>query len=107
VRTQDVLVSVLDGAQVEAAVDRWRAAGVLVVAGETGGDQRWARDLAWTAIVGGLLLFGVYHLVQQARLHRREGSPRERLAEAQAELEAGRISREEFERRAAEITPEL
>lgn len=90
----------------EAAVERWRAAGapVVNVAADAG---RRLREALWGSAVAGLLLFGVYHLVQQARRHRREGSPRQHLAEVQQQLDDGHITREEYERQVAEISPEL
>ena len=35
------------------------------------------------------------------------GSPRERLARARKDLEEGRLTQEEYERRVSEIAPEL
>ena len=87
------------------ALARWRASGVAVSVGTDRG--RWLRESAWLAAIGGLLLFGIYNLVQQARTHRREGSPRERLAQARKDLDEGRLTQEEYERRVSEIAPEL
>ena len=86
-----------DETAVVESLARWRASGVTVALGSESG--RWLRELAWLAVVGGLLLFGLYNLVQQARRHRREGSPRERIAQARKDLEEGRLTRDEFERR--------
>lgn len=103
--TSDVILPMPDGAAVVEDLARWRASGVTVALGS--GGRRWLRELAWLAVVGGLLLFGLYNLVQQARRHRREGSPRERIARARKDLEEGRLTRDEYERRVSEIAPEL
>jgi hypothetical protein len=105
VLAKDVILPMPEGALVLEALARWRTSGVTVVMGAD--NRRWLRELAWLAVVGGLLLFGLYNLVQQARRHRREGSPRERLARARQDLEEGRLTQAEFERRVSEITPEL
>ena len=102
---EEVLVPMPDGAVLIEALARWRASGVAVSVGEARG--RWLRESAWLAAIGGLLLFGLYNLVQQARTHRREGSPRERLAQARKDLDEGRLTQEEYERRVSEIAPEL
>lgn len=91
----------------EDAVARWRAAGLAVSRSEVAEASRSRREWGWLAAVGGLLSFGVYYLVLQARLHRRVGSPRQRLEEARAQLESGAIDGDEYERRVAEISVEL
>lgn len=103
--TRDVILPLPDEEAVIEALARWRDSGVTVALGAE--SRRWLREVAWLAVVGGLLLFGLYNLVQQARRHRREGSPRERLARARQELEEGRLTQDEFERRVSEIAPEL
>ena len=103
--TRDVILPMPDGAAVVEDLARWRASGVAVALGS--GSRRWLRELAWLAVVGGLLAFGLYNLVQQARRHRREGSPREWIARARKDLEEGRLTRDEYERRVSEIAPEL
>ena len=103
--SEDVIVPMPDEAVLIEAFVRWRASGVAVSLGAD--RRRWLREYAWMAVIGGLLLFGLYNLVQQARTHRREGSPRERLAQARKDLEEGRMTQEEYERRVSEIAPEL
>lgn len=103
--TKDIIVPMPDEAVVIEALARWRASGVALSVGTDRG--RWLRESAWMAVIGGLLLFGLYNLVQQARTHRRVGSPRERLARARKDLEEGRMTQEEYERRVSEIAPEL
>ena len=103
--TRDVILPMPDGSVVVEALARWRDSGVTISLGAE--SRRWLRELAWLAVMGGLLLFGLYNLVQQARRHRREGSPRERLARARQDLDEGRLTQEEYERRVAEIAPEL
>lgn len=90
----------------EDQITAWRQAGVNVTHSDEA-RRSTARDTAWLVAVSCLLLFGVYHLVLQGRKHRREGSPRQRLDEVRAELDAGRISPEEYERRAQAISIEL
>ncbi len=103
--TKDIIVPMPDEDVVIEALARWRASGVALSVGTDRG--RWLRESAWMAAIGGLLLFGLYNLVQQARTHRRTGSPRERLARARKDLEEGRMTQEEYERRVSEIAPEL
>ncbi len=69
--------------------------------------MEFPQETAWIGFVSLLLLFGMYHLVMQARRHRRDGSPRQHLDHARADLAAGRISAEEFERRATAISIEM
>ena len=102
---EDIIVPMPDEAVLIEALARWRASGVAVSVGTDRG--RWLRESAWLAAIGGLLLFGIYNLVQQARTHRREGSPRERLAQARKDLDEGRLTQEEYERRVSEIALEL
>ena len=103
--TKDIIVPMPDEDVVIEALARWRASGVALSVGTDRG--RWLRESAWMAAIGGLLFFGLYNLVQQARTHRRTGSPRERLARARKDLEEGRMTQEEYERRVSEIAPEL
>ncbi len=102
---KDVIAPMPDESELIEVFARWRASGVAVSVGSDRG--RWLRESAWMAAIGGLLLFGLYNLVQQARTHRRVGSPRERLARARKDLEEGRLTQEEYERRVSEIAPEL
>lgn len=104
-RTETVRLDGPWNAEDSLRVESWRAEGVTVLDADRSDSS--LRETAWLLAVTALLLFGVFHLVLQARLHRRDGSPRQRLDEARGDLDAGRISREEFERRAQTITLEL
>ena len=103
--TKDVILPMPDEKVLVESLARWRTSGVTVSVGAD--RRRWLREASWLAVVGGLLLFGLYNLVQQARRHRREGSPRERLARARQDLQEGRLTQAEFERLVSEISPEL
>jgi hypothetical protein len=105
-RTEAAIIPGLIDTTKQQAIDRWTAAGVPVVAVEES-TQRGLREAAWIGFVVLLLVLGVYHLVMQARVHRRDGSPRQRLDEALADRDAGRISPEEYERRASAISIEM
>ena len=105
-RTETVIVTGIIDADRGEVIRRWREAGLSVVA-VVAPPQRGLQEAAWGGFVSLLLLFGVYHLVTQARTHRREGSPRQRLDQVRADLDAGRISDEEYERQAAEISIEM
>ena len=105
-RTETVIVTGIIDADRREAIRRWREAGLSVVA-VVAPPQRGLQEAAWVGFVSLLLLFGVYHLVTQARTHRREGSPRQRLDQVRADLDAGRISDEEYERQASEISIEM
>ena len=105
-RTETVIVTgIIDADRLE-VIRRWREAGLSVVA-VVAPPQRGLQEAAWVGFVSLLLLFGVYHLVTQARTHRHEGSPRQRLDQVRADLDAGRISGEEYERQASEISIEM
>ena len=105
-RTETVIVTgIIDADRLE-VIRRWREAGLSVVA-VVAPPQRGLQEATWVGFVSLLLLFGVYHLVTQARTHRREGSPRQRLDQVRADLDAGRISDEEYERQASEISIEM
>jgi hypothetical protein len=105
-RTEVVIVTGIVDADEDEAIGRWKEAGLSVVAG-VAPPERGLQEAAWVGFVSLLLVFGVYHLVTQARTHRRDGSPRQRLDHARADLDAGRISDEEYERRASEISIEM
>lgn len=87
--------------------DRWQSAGIEVAESLGGGGGRRVRELVWTVAVAALLLFGLRHLIDQARRHRREGSPRQRLEALHAAFQEGRVSREEYERQVDDISVEL
>jgi hypothetical protein len=101
----DRVVLTLPSATVEQHLTAWGPA-VSSIVRDDAPSSHW-RESLWLALVGLLLLFGLYHLFVQARRHRREGSPRQRLEEAREEFEAGRISSEEYERRASALSVEL
>lgn len=105
-RTSDIVVAGPVDDDLRELVQGWGATGISIVyIDEPPGLQ--LRDAAWIGFVILLLALGVWHLVLQARTHRRDGSPRQRLDEALAERDAGRISAEEYERRATNITAEM
>ena len=105
-RTEAAIIAGIVDVEKQNAIDRWREAGIAVEAADEP-PGRGLREAAWIAFVVLLLLLGVYHLVMQARAHRRDGSPRQRLDEALADRDAGRISAEEYERRASAISIEM
>lgn len=105
-RTDAVVVAGPVDQMLRDRVADWSATGVAVVRVDDP-PGRSLRDAAWIGFVLLLLSMGVYHLVTQARTHRRDGSPRQRLDEAQADRDAGRITAEEYERRASAITIEM
>ena len=105
-RTEAAIIPGIVDVEKRQALERWSAAGVSVLTLDEP-PGRVLREAAWIAFVVLLLLLGVYHLVMQARTHRRDGSPRQRLDEALADRDAGRISAEEYERRASSISIEM
>lgn len=58
-------------------------------------------------LVCGLLGMGLWHLWQQMQRHRRDGSPRQHLELLEKELKEGRITQEEFHKRAEMIMAEM
>jgi hypothetical protein len=105
-RTQSVIVSGDIGSDEKLTIEQWEATGLSVVSVGSPPDHGLQEGL-WVGFVTLLLLFGLYHLVTQAQKHRRDGSPRQHLDEARADLDAGRISAEEYERRASAISIEM
>jgi hypothetical protein len=105
-RTATVIVESISASELAASRQDWAAA-ELPVHNVSTPPNRALQETAWIGFVMLLLIFGVYHLVHQARRHRRDGSPRQHLDQARADLDAGRISSEEFERRAAAISIEM
>ncbi len=105
-RTEAVSIAGIVDVEKRLALDRWGQAGVSVIAMEEP-PGKLLREVAWLSFVIFLLALGVYHLVVQARTHRRDGSPRQHLDEALADRDAGRISAEEYERRATAISIEM
>lgn len=84
-------------------VSRWEQGGVQVLSLPEGGR----RDGPWAIAVALLLAGGIWHLVAQARRHRRDGSPRERLQEAERQFGAGELTREQYDNLVAELTIEM
>ncbi len=84
-------------------ISRWEQGGARVVM--LPGSPR--RDGPWAAAVAFLLAGGVWHLVAQARRHRRSGSPRERLKEAERQFRAGELTQEQYDHLVAELTIEM
>jgi len=105
-RAVEVVVPGRADSAMQEALLRWQSAGLTVVTIPSPEGHR-LQETAWIGFVSLLLLFGMYHLVMQARRHRRDGSPRQHLDHARADLAAGRISAEEFERRATAISIEM
>jgi len=83
--------------------DRWRQAGARVL--HLPPDER--RDWPWALLVSALLAGGIWHLVVQARHHRRVGSPRQRLLEADRQLAEGCITPEQHGDLVAELTARM
>jgi hypothetical protein len=105
-RTASVFVAAVSEAELATSRENWAAA-ELPVRNVSTPPNRALQETAWIGLVTLLLSFGVYHLVNQARKHRRDGSPRQHLDQARADFDAGRISSEEYERRAAAISIEM
>ena len=105
-RSEVVIVTGIVDADGQEAIRRWGEAGLSIASVEAP-PERGLQEAAWVGFVSLLLLFGVFHLVAQARTHRRDGSPRQRLDQARADLDAGRISDEEYERQASAISIEM
>ena len=61
----------------------------------------------WIFVVILLLGAGGWHLVDQARRHRRHGSPRQRIADLERELEQGKIDPDRFRREVEQLSTEL
>ncbi|MED5414511.1 MAG: hypothetical protein VYC64_06145 [Candidatus Latescibacterota bacterium] len=61
----------------------------------------------WAAVVGFLLIAGGWHLVDQAARHRRYGSPRQRIADLEKQLEQGKIDPDRFRREVEQLSTEL
>lgn len=86
-------------------LSEWRSAGI---------DLEYSRDpvapdSGWGGmiLVGGLLALGIWYLWQQVRKHRREGSPRQKLQELERDLQAGKVSQEEYAQRAEALWAEM
>lgn len=82
----------------------WRKAGLQVeYIAEPAPQAGWVGGL----LVSGLLGLGLWHLWQQMQRHRREGSPRQHLETLEKEFKAGRVSQEDFDRRAEALMAEM
>lgn len=85
-------------------VNAWKDAGMAVEhISEPPQQAGWMGG----ALVGGLLGLGLWHLWRQMQRHRREGSPRQHLENLEKEFKEGRISQEEFQRRAEILMAEM
>jgi len=84
-------------------VGRWRAAGARLSAEPPKRQPDWP----WGGAVALLLAGGIWHLVAQARRHRRLGSPRQRLEEADRQYRDGELSRDQYEQLVSELTAQL
>lgn len=87
-----------------AVLSAWRKKGIAV--------ERIAEPVKQAGWMGGVLVcgllgLGLWHLWQQMQRHRREGSPRQHLEELEKDFKEGKITKEEFERRAELIMAEM
>lgn len=91
-----------------AQLDEWRTAGIAVDFGQdplaqSSGWRGWSGGV----LVSGLLGLGVWHLWNQVRRHRREGSPRQRLEELERDFKQGKLTQEEYTQRAEALWAEM
>jgi hypothetical protein len=90
----------------EAEQTQWREAGIEVVVAS--GEATDGQPTAGLILVAALLALGGWYLWDQVRQDRHgRGSPRRRMAELDRALQEGRITPEEFQRRAEEISAEM
>jgi len=102
--TQQVLLA--DQPEPTAAqLSEWRAAGIAIEYNL----EPVAQSSGWggMALISGLLGLGIWYLWQQVRRHRREGSPRQKLQELERELREGRLSQEEYAKKAEALWAEM
>lgn len=87
-----------------ATLGEWRRTGVKVEhIAEPPPPAGWVGGVLVSALLG----LGLWHLWQQMQRHRREGSPRQHLEELEKEFKEGRLTQEEFERRAEGLMAEM
>ena len=72
-----------------------------------GDDDQEGTDNLLLLLTLGLLGAGTWYLFAQARHNRRYGSPRQQLQELETAYREGRLSREEFEQRAANVSTDI
>lgn len=90
----------------EAEQEGWRKAGIEVVV--VAGDNTDGQPTAGLLLVAALLALGGWYLWDQIRQDRHgRGSPRRRMAELDRDLQEGRVTPEEFQRRAEELSAEM
>ena len=87
-------------------IEQWRKAGILVefVPEESG---RGRREWGGFVVIGILLGIGVWTLGGQIRRYRREGSPRQHLAEVEEEFRQGKLTPEEYSRKVEMLSAQL
>ena len=79
--------------------------GIAVTHG--GSKNQAATDDLWLLVTLALLGAGTWYLFAQARHNRRYGSPRQQLQELEIAYREGRLSRKDFEQRAANVSTDL
>lgn len=84
----------------------WRAAG-LQIRHESSTTDGALGPYTWVVIVGLLLAAGGWHLIDQALRHRRYGSPRQRIADLEKELDQGKIDPDRYRREVEQLSTEL
>lgn len=100
--TADNKITIADSAM---AIADFEARGIAISYADPGAEGE--TDALWLTIVIGLLTIGAWHLIAQARQNRLNGSPRQQLRELETEFREGRMSRDEYEKQAAEISTDV
>ena len=100
--TADNRITIADSAM---AIADFEARGIAISYADAGAQGE--TDALWLTVVIGLLGIGAWHLFAQARHNRLNGSPRQQLRELETEFREGRLSRDEYEKQAAEISTDV
>lgn len=87
-------------------LEEWTAQGIAVRSNSRTTDGALG-PYTWAAVVGFLLLAGGWHLVDQARRHRLHGSPRQRIADLEQQLQQGKIDPDRYRREVEQLSAEL